>query len=93
MKLVTVWIAAIISMLVVSVYYLALKPANDMLIDSLNTTMRPHAVGTAATGVYNLVSTVWGLAFSIWLVVTLLALLLWAYMKMQEREVITEAYY
>jgi len=93
MKLTFIWITTIIAMLVVSVYYLGLKPANDLLIDGMNDTMRVHALGSQAQNSFNIVSTVWGVAFNAWIVLTLVALLFWAYAKMQEREVLTGGYY
>ena len=92
MKLVSIWITAIISMLVVSVYYLALKPANDLLMENVNSTMLTHATGPQATSTFNLIMEVWGIAFRVWVVVSLLALAYWAWAKMQEREVLTGVY-
>lgn len=92
MRLVSVWVTAIIGMLIVSVYYMALKPANDLLMQSVNSTLLPHAIGTPATASFEMIMNLWNIALRIWVVVSLLALAYWAWAKMQEREVLTGVY-
>lgn len=92
MKLVNIWVATIIAMLGVSVYYIALNPVNYLLIEGVNSTMSTHIIGPQATNTFDLVMSIWGLAFRAWVVISLLALAYWAWAKMQEREVLTGVY-
>jgi len=91
-RFIDVWVTAIIVALVVSVTYIALKPVNTELSTQLNSTVQGFVTGTASNTVNRTVK-IWRIAFSMATVISLVAVLLWAYSKMQEREVVTEVYY
>ncbi|RLG76813.1 MAG: hypothetical protein DRO12_03765 [Thermoprotei archaeon] len=89
--IVWVWLVASVLLVTVSVIWMACVPALHKTLEALNNTMAPELSGTPLA-TFNLVQTVSKYALGFWVIITVGAILLWAYMKAQEKETVYGRY-
>lgn len=91
MKLITITIAALASLFGVTVIWItALGPFNSV-IDTFETSLGGMVSGDASTAISN-IADYFGIAMTLFIVLTAVAVIAWWIMKIQEREVVTERY-
>ena len=92
MRAVNVAIAAMVSIFYISVFWITTQYPFDLVVGEVNSTMGGLAPGGGSTAISNLASS-FTLALLIFPILGVLGIIIWWFLKMQEREVVTEAYY
>jgi hypothetical protein len=90
MKAFSVAVAALVSMFSASVIWLAVASPFRNLVGTLNATLCPGLPAPAKSAMNGLVGTFY-LAITLFIILTIIGLIGWWWLKMQEREVRTEA--
>jgi lipoprotein signal peptidase len=92
MKIVNVAIAAMVSIFYISVLWITTQYPFDLVVGEVNSTMGPLAPGGGGAAISSLANS-FGTGLLIFPILAIIGIVLWWFMKMQEREVVTEAYY
>jgi len=91
-KAVNVAIAAMISIFYISIYWITTQYPFNLVVGEVNSTMGALAPGDGGSAISNIAAS-FSTALLIFPILGVLGILLWWFLKMQEREVVTEAYY
>ncbi len=92
MRALNVAIAAMVSIFYISVLWITTQYPFNQVVSLVNGTMMPLAPGGGASAINNLAGS-FTTALIIFPILAVIGIVLWWFMKMQEREVVTEAYY
>lgn len=92
MRIVNVAIAAMVSIFYISIYWISTQYPFNLVVTEVNSTMGGLSPGAGSTAISNLAGS-FTTALLIFPILGVLGIILWWFMKMQEREVVTEAYY
>ena len=85
-------IGAIVTIFTVSVFWLATRGPFETVVASMNATMN-KGLSVGATSAMNNMVNMFTTSITIFIIITVLCLIYWWWMKMQEREIVTEAVY